>query len=410
MKKHFYQNLLPLFALSLLLVPISGCDKNSAKLYLVYQPIYTSKAEVLASINGNPAQKVDSPGKVYLKGSYIFINDIDKGIHIIDNQNPSRPTQVAFLAIPGNQDIAVKGNTLYADMYDALLAIDISNPRHVRITKQLERTFPTRAYVNGYISSSDKVITGWTKKFVRQVPNTYPCANCVIDLAPAAFSSSSDAKGMAGSMARMVLIDDHMYALAESHTLSVINLDSQDQPSMGNTIMAGFDLETIYPFKNKLFLGSSSGVYIYDLSDPNNPVAQGMYAHGRACDPVITDGDYAYVTLHTGSACGGASNELDVLNVKDLHHPLPVKIYQMTRPMGLSKDGDLLFVCDKEGVRVFDAHDPAALVQRAILGAADAYEAVAYNHRLLVTSSRGIYQYDYSKPSMPLLSMLPVGH
>ena len=410
MKKHFYQNLLPLFALSLLLVPISGCDKNSAKLYLVYQPIYTSKAEVLASINGNPAQKVDSPGKVYLKGSYIFINDIDKGIHIIDNQNPSRPTQVAFLAIPGNQDIAVKGNTLYADMYDALLAIDISNPRHVRITKQLERTFPTRAYVNGYISSSDKVITGWTKKFVRQVPNTYPCANCVIDLAPAAFSSSSDAKGMAGSMARMVLIDDHMYALAESHTLSVINLDSQDQPSMGNTIMAGFDLETIYPFKNKLFLGSSSGVYIYDLSDPNNPVAQGMYAHGRACDPVITDGDYAYVTLHTGSACGGASNELDVLNVKDLHHPLPVKIYQMTRPMGLSKDGDLLFVCDKEGVRVFDAHDPAALVQRAVLGAADAYEAVAYNHRLLVTSSRGIYQYDYSKPSMPLLSMLPVGH
>ena len=410
MKKHFYQNLLPLFALSLLLVPISGCDKNSAKLYLVYQPIYTSKAEVLASINGNPAQKVDSPGKVYLKGSYIFINDIDKGIHIIDNQNPSRPTQVAFLAIPGNQDIAVKGNTLYADMYDALLAIDISNPRHVRITKQLERTFPTRAYVNGYISSSDKVITGWTKKFVRQVPNTYPCANCVIDLAPAAFSSSSDAKGMAGSMARMVLIDDHMYALAESHTLSVINLDSQDQPSMGNTIMAGFDLETIYPFKNKLFLGSSSGVYIYDLSDPNNPVAQGMYAHGRACDPVITDGDYAYVTLHTGSACGGASNELDVLNVKDLHHPLPVKIYQMTRPMGLSKDGDLLFVCDKEGVRVFDAHDPAALVQRAILGAADAYEAVAYNHHLLVTSSRGIYQYDYSKPSMPLLSMLPVGH
>ena len=82
----------------------------------------------------------------------------------------------------------------------------------------------------------------------------------------------------------------------------------------------------------------------------------------------------------------------------------------MTRPMGLSKDGDLLFVCDKEGVRVFDAHDPAALVQRAILGAADAYEAVAYNHHLLVTSSRGIYQYDYSKPSMPLLSMLPVGH
>lgn len=411
MKKNFYQQLLPLLAVSFLLLPISGCDKNNAKMYLVYEPIYTSKTAALASINGNAAQKVDSPGKVYLKGSYIFVNDINKGIHIIDNRNPSHPAQVAFLAIPGNQDIAVRGNTLYADMYDALLAVDISDPRHVRITKQMEAVFPMRSYVNGVATNSgDKIVTGWTKKYVRQPPaNTYPCINCILTPMNSYASSADGSKGIAGSMAKMILINDHLYAIAESHSLAVIGLDSQDQPKPARTMMAGFDLETIYPFQNKLFLGSSSAVYIYDISDPDLPVRQGIYSHGKACDPVITDGDYAYVTLHSGGMCGGDNNELDVINVKDLNNPVPVKTYAMTKPMGLTKDGDLLFVCDKGGVKVFDARNPAALTLRTTLLAEDAYEAMAYNNRLLVTGSRGIYQYDITRPGMPLLSLMQVG-
>jgi hypothetical protein len=411
MKKHFYQNMLPLLAASFLLLPISGCDKNNTKLYLTYEPVYTSRAEVLASINGNAAQKVDSPGKVYVKGSYIFINDLNKGIHIIDNRNPVHPTQVAYLAIPGNQDIAVKDNTLYADMYDALLAIDISDPRHARITKQLAQVFPMRAFVNGRATSAEgKVITGWTKKYVKDPPDIYPCVNCLDDMPANAFSSANGSKGLAGSMAKMILINDRLFALTESHTLSIIQLDDRDQPIMGNQMMAGFDLETIYPFQDKLFLGSSSAVYIYNISNPDAPVAQGTFSHGKACDPVITDGEYAYVTLHTGGMCGGANNELDVVDVKNLSNPVLVKTYPMTKPMGLTKDGDLLFVCDKEGVKVFDAHDPQSLILRATLKAEDAYEAMAYNHRLLVTGSRGIYQYDYTRQGIPLLSVLPVGH
>lgn len=413
MKKHFYQNLLPLLAIVLLLMPISGCDKSNAKLYLVYAPTYASKAEALASINGSPNQKVDSPGKVYLNGSYIFVNDVDKGIHIIDNKNPAHPVQVAFLSIPGNQDIAVKGNTLYADMYDALLAIDISNPRQAKIRKLTQQVFPMRMYVNGYASSGtsgDQVITGWTKKYVKQPPNTYPCINCMIDVAPNAFANADASKGMSGSMAKMILINDRLYAIGEPHSLTIIGLDSQDQPATINTMGAGFDLETIFPFRDKLFLGSSSAVYIYDISNPDKPVAQGVYSHGRACDPVITDGDYAYVTLHAGSMCGGASNELDVVNVKNLDNPVQVKSYPMTKPMGLSKDGDLLFVADKEGVKVFDAHNPESLVYLRTLKAADAYEAMAYNKRLLVTADDGIYQFDYTKPGMPLLSVVSVKH
>ncbi|MDO6433624.1 hypothetical protein Q4E93_23635 [Flavitalea sp. BT771] len=413
MKPKVHELLLPLLAGALFLLPLSGCDKsNGAKHYTFYEPIYTSRADALARINGNPTEGIDSAGKVYINGNYIFLSDVDKGIHVFDNTNPSHPVQVAFLSIPGNQDIVVRGNTLYADMYDALLAVDISDLSHVKVTRQLEHLFVMRAYVNGYGMPRDSVITGWTKKYSDTPPRNGSCYWCTlpgVDLVPMAFASSKSS-GLAGSMAKIVLLKDHLYALAESHSLQIIDLDNADQPSAGPKIMAGFDLETVFPFQDKLFLGSSSGVYIYDVSSPDNPVAEGTFAHGRACDPVITDGDYAYVTLHSGGMCGGASNELNVLDVKDLKSPALVKAYTMSKPMGLSKDGDLLFVCDGPGVKVFRANNPGQLQYLKTIILSNAYDVIASNKHLLVTADEGIYQFDYSKQGMPLLSILPVAH
>jgi hypothetical protein len=173
---------------------------------------------------------------------------------------------------------------------------------------------------------------------------------------------------------------------------------------------AGYDLETIYPFRDQLFLGSAEGVYIYDLSNPAKPVQTGQFTHGHACDPVIADGNYAYVTLHAGTSCGGASNELDVLDVQNLLAVTPVRIYPMTKPQGLCKDGNLLFVCDgNTGVKVFDAQDPANLKQLTTSANSQAYDVIASNQRLLVVADKGLYQYDYSNPSsLKLLSLFPI--
>jgi hypothetical protein len=406
MKKHFYPTLLLcLLAGAFFFSLLPGCDKSGGKLYMTYEPVYTSRSAALASINGNPAQGIDSAGKIYINGPYIFVNDINKGIHVIDNRDPAHPVQTAFISIPGNQDIAIKGNTLYADMYDALLAIDISDLHHVKITGQLPHLFVMRQYVNGHMITDDSVITGWTKKLTRTPPANIGCMNCPIFFNQA-LASSASSTGIAGSMAKMVLLNDRLYTLSESHSLQIINLENAAQPVLGAHINAGFDLETIYPFRNKLFLGSSTGVYIYDLTNPDAPVANGTFWHGKACDPVITDGDYAYVTLHEGTWCGGAANELDVVNVKDLNNPQLVKTYPMTKPMGLSKDGKLLFVCDAGGVRVLDASDPESLKPLKTLITGSAYDAIAIDNRLLVSSDRGIYQYDYGNTGMPLLSVL----
>ena len=413
-----------LLACAALLTLSLGCSKgHNTRTYTIYRPVYSSKSSALAAINGDPARSIESTGKIYVWGQYIFLNEPNSGIHIIDNHDPSHPVQTAFLSIPGNLDMAIKGNTLYADMYQDLLAIDISNLHQVKVTGRVPGLFSGRIYVNNnYIGSdSTKVVTSWITKDTTVVvvqdprPRSSGNACCVFydvpgALATASFSSSTTTTGTAGSMAAMVLINNYLYAISGGHSLGVINLTDPSNPTLAQSSYVGFDLETIYPFRDQLFLGSAEGVYMYDLSNPAKPVQTGQFTHGHSCDPVIADGNYAYVTLHAGTSCGGASNELDVLNVQNPSAATMVRIYPMTKPQGLCKDGNLLFVCDGNmGVKVFNAQDPANLEQLTVSGNSQAYDVIASNQRLLVVADKGLYQYDYSNPSsLKLLSLFPI--
>ena len=396
---------LVLLATGYVLIFFTGCikDKVSAThtvTYTITTPVLKLKADVLAAINGNPSEAVQKAGKIYIKDKFIFLNEVDKGIHIINNSNPSKPSQIAFLNIPGNRDIAVKGNTLYADMYGDLLAIDISNPKHVSITNRMANFFMGRMY--GYSSNIDDkyVAVDWIKKdTVVAVTNQYYEAGG--DMLALSNGSSPGAKsngnGTAGSMASMVLMNDYLYAIREPHSVGIVDITTAATPRLDTTFNAGFDLETIYPFEDKLFLGSSTGMFMYDLANPTSPVQLGTFSHGRACDPVITDGKYAYVTLRGGTFCGGNSNELHIVDVKNLMNPVLVKTYQLTGPTGLSKDGKLLFVCDgTRGVRLYDASNPGVLKQLQQIKSDEPYDVIAANKKVMVVGKNGLYQYDYS--------------
>src|SRR5689334_1957959 len=89
--------------------------------YTIYTPIYETKEQVKLNIKSNPAQEIRTPGNMFVYGHYIFLNEMNKGVHIIDDSDPSNPVDKAFIDIPGNLDIAVKGNILYADMYQDLV-------------------------------------------------------------------------------------------------------------------------------------------------------------------------------------------------------------------------------------------------------------------------------------------------
>jgi hypothetical protein len=406
MKKNTRYILGCLFAFTIITVLFSACIKDTVKrtkTYTIYTPVYKEKAAVLNSINGNAAESIEQAGKIYIKDNFIYLNEVNKGIHVIDNSNPASPQRVAFLALPGNTDIAIKGHTLYADMYSDLVALDITDIHNTKITTTLTNFFPGRAYYNGQPTVfNELIVVDWIKKdtTVEVTDNYTPpgnCPNCFFEtLASSAGGIKASASGTAGSMAGMVLIKDHLYAITEMHSLGIVDITNEATPKLDTSFFAGFDLQTIFPFEDKLFLGSAIGMFMFDVSDPAHPVAVGEFSHGRACDPVITDGHYAYVTLHAGDGCGGNANELNVIDVNDLQHAQLVKTYPLTKPTGLSKDGDLLFICDGTEIKVYNAANPAALQLLQQIASKDPYDVIAGDKKAMVVCNDGLYQYDYS--------------
>jgi hypothetical protein len=258
----------------------------------------------------------------------------------------------------------------------------------------------SRTYGYGSVVDDDHVAVDWIKKdTVVAFNDRFYLGGDMFALNNAASSGGvkSNANGTAGSMASMVLMNGYLYAIREPHSVGIVDISMPAAPRLDTTFYAGFDLETIYPFEDKLFLGSSTGMFMYDLANPISPVQLGTFSHGRACDPVVTDGAYAYVTLRGGTSCGGNDNELNIIDVKDLMHPVLVKTYPLTGPTGLTKDGNLLFVCDgTSGVRLYDASDPAAIKQLTQIESDGPYDVIAASKRAMIVGKNGLYQYDYS--------------
>jgi hypothetical protein len=405
-----------IFSLSLLAITVftlPSCLKDKiTHTYSILRPIYKEKAEVYANIKSDAAREIEQPGKIFLYGNYIFLNEVDKGVHIIDNSNPSSPQVKGFIEIPGNLDIAVKGNTLYADLYSDLVVVDITNPMAARFEKFIAHVFPDRIYSNGFVNDSTKVIVGWIKKDTTVPYEIYRTggwglrdavlfsyAGGAAQAGPQGPLAAAPAFGVAGSMARFSIVNNFMYCVNNSQLRS-FDIANSLNPQQVNITNMGWGIETIYPFQNKLFIGSSTGMFIYDISNPSAPVRQGQFTHARACDPVITDGSHAYVTLHDGTECGNTLNQLDVVNVANLSSPTLVRSYALTHPHGLSKAGNLLFICDgKDGLKMYDASSPGSIVLRKQIKGIETYDAIAWNNNLIVVAKDGLYQYEYSEPA-----------
>jgi hypothetical protein len=203
--------------------------------------------------------------------------------------------------------------------------------------------------------------------------------------------------GHGGSIARFALAGNYLYTVGDQD-LTSFNITNSNNPLFSNKTQIDWHVETIYPFKDKLFIGSNNGMFIYDINtSPGNPVKVGEFTHARSCDPVVADDNYAYVTLHSGSTCLGYTNELDIVKLNNLTNAELVKTYNLTGPLGLSKDGNLLFICDgTDGLKIYNASNIQNLQLLKQFPGLETYDVIAWNKIALVVAKDGLYQYDYS--------------
>jgi len=414
----------------------SSCVQNqctSVRTYVKYTPIYKGYEEVKNSVASEEPRTINNPGKIYFKDDYILVNEINEGIHVIDVSNPSAPVNVSFINIPGNLDLSIMGHVLYADCFVDLISIDISDPQHIQVLDWDEDVFPNRVWFNGIQGNPDSgILIGWKEELVT---DTIPCDDFnniyywqeggVVYLDNAAMGGiksgssagggiSSPGAGTGGSLARFTINNKHLYAI-DQLDLHVFDLSNNEDPRLKNDISVAFNIETIFPYKDYLFIGGRSGVYIYDASDPELPVYLSEFTHANNCDPVVVQDDVAYVTLRDGTPCQGSSNQLDVLDVSDISNPTLIKSYPMSNPHGLGVDGNTLFICDGEaGLKVFDNSDLQNIDQHLLstLKNGEKYLDIiplGSSRFAIVMTDAGVCLYDYQNPSQLInLSCLPI--
>ncbi len=401
----------------LMILTIQSCQDKRYATYIANVPIYLSFEDLRKTVEAEAPVDIVNPGKIYFKDQYIYINEYMEGVHIVDISDPSNPTEVAYLPVPGNVDMAIKGDILYLDNYTDLVKIDISDPENPvdagRIEDVLEYTIP--AYNYDYpmarIDEEEGVVTGWEiKEYTEEIyynPYPYPIYFAYGGFEDALLSSSSvrttsssgSAYGIGGSMARFLTYDNYLYMLETSNMLKVADISDEENISIVYDDYVGWGLETMFIYDDYLYLGSTNGMYIMDLSDPKNPVKKSLYSHITSCDPVVVNGNTAYVTLRSGTTCGGTADLLDVINVSNKSNPTQIASYTMTTPYGLGISGSTLFICrGDKGMVVYDATDSRNIDDHKLaeFTSIKATDVIPVDSVLFMIGEGGFYIYDYS--------------
>jgi hypothetical protein len=231
------------------------------------------------------------------------------------------------------------------------------------------------------------------------------------------FFDSGSGNGTGGSMARFTLAGDYLYTVDHTtlHTLRLTNpahpeyLDAKDQ-------RLNFDIETIWAADTLLFIGSRSGMYIYDIRRPEFPQEFARVSHFTSCDPMVAAGNYAYVTLSSGNwNCSRGSNELLVYDITELTTPrLVYTDRNVTTPKGLGVDeaAARLFVCGGHGLKVYDLSVPERpewcddLTDIPQAKGIETYDCIPMDGLLLVIGADGLYQFDYTGERLAFVSKI----
>jgi len=135
-----------------------------------YSPIYVSAEAALADITVQPPRALSNPGKIYIIGKYLLINDQLHGVHIYDNTNPAHPVSKGFLNILGNTDVAIRGSVLYANNLTDLIAVNFTDPGNIQELSRFPQDYwslELPPVVDTYfecIDNSKGMVLGWQKQ------------------------------------------------------------------------------------------------------------------------------------------------------------------------------------------------------------------------------------------------------
>lgn len=367
-------------------------------------PVLEDLTTITSSYSVREDFPIEKPGNIYTYGELLLVGEKFKGIHILNNSNPSSPQPLKFIDLKGNGNFSIQNNILFAENGPDLLSIDISDIQNIQLLNREKD-------VNLSQKRGDKFIVGYDVKYVKTK------VNCEDDFGgrggwgarnDAVLSSASAAlsTGKGGSMSRMTIIGNYLYIVTGDELIAV-NINNPAKPTKGLNIGLNVGqnnevVETLFPYNSYLYMGTSSGILVYDTkgSEPH-PRFVSNIRHIFGCDPVVVDDDIAYSTIRNGTSCRTVG--LNQLNIYDVKVPeLATRLFSenVIEPYGLGVKENLVFVCQgQNGLFVYNFDkNTNRLSFRHSYPEIHAYDVIANGNTLIVTADNGLFQFDITDP------------
>ena len=223
-------------------------------------------------------------------------------------------------------------------------------------------------------------------------------ASCTKDSDSASAFSQT---GQNGSLTRFIVVNNYLYTVSND-ALNVYDITNAASPVFKNTQQVGFAIQTIFPYKDKLFIGSNASMYIYSISNPAAPVKSAEVPYFvRGKDPIVANDSVAYSTVRNL----GGGGVLNSFNIKNITNPQTTFMTPMTDPYGLGIKDSALYVCEADsGIKVFNignAYNPTLSKQIKFNEAA--YDVIVKNNLLICYIRGGVSIFDITNIYLPTL-------
>ncbi len=215
----------------------------------------------------------------------------------------------------------------------------------------------------------------------------------------------ADITGKSGSITRFAVYQNYMYVL-NLNEVQTYSLQDPDNPVLVHRLPTDYGLETITIYEGTVFLGSTTALYILDISNPAAPSilskTDRLDQFFGGCDPVVVKGNYAYSTIKIiANICGWVSSEsaLIVYDVSNKTAPITLGTYPLNIPNGLGYKDNYLFVCDEgsDRLEVFDISNPLALQPTTFaVQMTDPVDLIVDGNRMIVSTKTDFQIFDIS--------------
>lgn len=406
---------------------ISCEEKIDSELrYEAYEPVYMTRTKLENSIKILQPQKIHSIGKVVSHNNYIFVNDPGKGIHIINNRKPKAPKTVTFLQIPGNYDITIQNNLLFADNATDLLVFSIKNINTPvllsRSKNAFEEVFPEGNPHFFHLDPHLGIIVDWKLQYVVEkldsdgFPEFFASNGNTIELTTTDFSKKHITRpfhpsGLSNSLSRIRVNNSQVYTLFGKN-IGVYQFTNPLSPIKQNTITTNKTAETLFLHKNMLFAVGKKETQFFSLEKPESPAYLSSTEHWTSSSSAVLHNEQVFLTHRSNSNNSAESDQLSVLDLQNVYEPKVQFIFAMTNPLGLALYQQHLYICDgNAGLKIHKSNTSRKMTSRAEMQYPEihAVDIIPLDNTLLLIFDDRIKQYAVEKNNtLKEISLIPI--